>query len=133
MMRSDTDRLRRARGFTLMEMMMVILIMALLAGLILGITGLVSRKAAEARAISTMQQIQKALEEYRLKEGSYPTALTAQIQAELTNLNVNLSLADFTDPWGRPYAYTNLGRFQYRLWSWGYDTNVPDARIEYLK
>ena len=60
-------------GFTLVELMTVIAIIAVLAGLILGIAGYAVRKADISRAMADMEKIKNALEEYRLAYGPYPT------------------------------------------------------------
>ena len=64
-------------GFTLIELMTVVAIIAVLAGLILGIAGYAVRKADISRAMADMEKIKNALEEYRLAYGSYPTNTVA--------------------------------------------------------
>lgn len=59
-------------GFTIVELLAVIMIMAILGGIILGIAGYASRRAAEANAQATLQQLRNALEDYRLQYGQYP-------------------------------------------------------------
>lgn len=62
----------RARGFTLIEMLMVVLVMMILTGIVLRLTDLVSRKAARAKAVYELEQIQNALNEYYAEYGTYP-------------------------------------------------------------
>lgn len=63
------------RGFTLLELIVVIGIMAILAGLILAIVNPLAQfqKANDARRKSDLSQVQKALEQYYQDNGAYPT------------------------------------------------------------
>jgi general secretion pathway protein G len=105
---------RRRSGFTLIEMVVVIAVIALLVGLVgPQIVGRVS----EARATTAKAQIDllsTALENYRLDNGAYPT--TAQGLGALRQRPSQgagpsnwrgpyLRKAIPTDPWGRPYQY----------------------------
>jgi len=60
------------RGFTLIEMLTVMLIIAILAGIVLGINGLVQTKAARARADGEIKAISLAAESFRVDNGAYP-------------------------------------------------------------
>jgi prepilin-type N-terminal cleavage/methylation domain-containing protein len=68
MKRTETCR----RGFTLIELMVVIVIILLLSGLLFKIAGLVGDKAARGRAIADIQKIENALNEYYSEYGIYP-------------------------------------------------------------
>lgn len=134
-------------GFTLVELLTVIAIIAILAGLVLGVAGYANRKASVARAEADIEKIRNALEEYRAQYGGYPVNPVGQ-EANSAVLTSNLwykpqqdGLAPFLvmkgwndpdvytnriiDPWGRDYRYLQdpgSGRFTYKLWSEG-----PDA------
>ena len=69
--REDT-RLYTA-GFTVLELLVVITIIVILAGLILATTGYVEKKGARSRAESEMAAISAALESYKADNGIYPT------------------------------------------------------------
>ncbi|HEX5323215.1 MAG TPA: type II secretion system major pseudopilin GspG, partial [Capsulimonadaceae bacterium] len=107
-------RQRGNRGFTLMEMLVVILIISILAALI--IPKLIGRtddaKIAKARSdISTMSSL---IEGYRLDNGAYPTT-----DEGLESLHTKPSSANNwkgpymneipLDPWGNPYVYQSPG------------------------
>ncbi len=136
-MRANLKARGRRGGFTLIEMMVVIMVMAVLGSIVFGITGYASRKAAAARAMAGIQQIKNALESYRLDYGGYPvltgpmTTVGAgwdAVRGALTNYNREVV---FTDPWERAFMYESQGRYQFRLWSYGPDTNNIETRIEY--
>ena len=61
------------KGFTLVELMIVIAIIALLSGIILTSTTGSKAKSRDARRISDLNQIQLALEQYFDRCGQYPT------------------------------------------------------------
>jgi type II secretion system protein G len=105
--------------------MTVIAIIGILAGLIIGIAGYASRKADRSKAIAEIERLKGSLEEYRIDKGAYidqgsATQMTAAIYAVLLDYDSDLV---FTDPWGNPYLYKRMTKFDYRLWSLG-----PDSR-----
>src|SRR5436190_15965765 len=59
-------------GFTLIEMLTVMLVIAILAGLVLSVHGLVQNKAARARAEGEMKSISLACESFKADNGTYP-------------------------------------------------------------
>lgn len=62
------------KGFTLVEMLVVITIIVILAGLSLGGFGFVKQKQANSQADVQIRLLSKALEEYKLDNGSYPAS-----------------------------------------------------------
>lgn len=63
---------RRAPGFTLIELLVVISIIALLAGLIVGLASVASRGKVNARVKVELGQIESAINSYYKKYGFYP-------------------------------------------------------------
>lgn len=66
---------QKKNGFTLLELLIVIGILAILSTLVLTIVDPLAqfRKASDARRKSDLGQIQKALEQYYQDNGAYPT------------------------------------------------------------
>jgi prepilin-type N-terminal cleavage/methylation domain-containing protein len=64
-------------GFTLVELLVVITIIGILAGLVLGVAGNIQKKAAESRARVEIAAIETALERYRIDNGDFPDAQAA--------------------------------------------------------
>lgn len=65
-------RLSQSDGFTLIELLVVIAIIGLLASIIFASLASARVKARDARRVSDLQQIQRALELYYADNGTYP-------------------------------------------------------------
>lgn len=106
-------------GFTLIEVMVVIVILGILSALVVPN---VLHKAADARvaaAKSDLAAIGQALDMYKLDNSSYPTTdqgLEALVtkpsgNPEPRNWNASGYLKKLPeDPWRRPYLYTSPGQ-----------------------
>jgi general secretion pathway protein G len=117
-----------AAGFTLLELLVVMVIIGLLAGYVapryFSQVGKSEIKAAQAQIVS----FEKALDTYRLDIGRYPTTeqgLNALMQRPQNEAKWNgpyLQKAIPLDPWGKPYQYKSPGeRGEFDLWSFGKD------------
>ena len=62
----------KLRGFTLIELIIVMAIILILAGLILGTSGYVNRKGATSRAEAEIKALETACESYKADNGIYP-------------------------------------------------------------
>ena len=60
------------RGFTLVELLVVIVIIGILASLVVGLSGTASRKMRESRTRAELVAIETAIEAYKSKFGHYP-------------------------------------------------------------
>jgi type II secretion system protein G len=118
-------------AFTLIELMVVVTIIAVLAGLALGSLGYVNRKGAASRAQSEVVALASAIENYKLDIGAYPASnnlyneLTAggpvntkrvYFQPTPGMVNTNVTPRVFQDPYGANYQYSttptrNIGFF----------------------
>ncbi len=68
---------RAAGAFTILELLVVITIIIVLAGLILATTGYVQKKGARSRAEAEIAAMSAALESYKADNGIYPTNTTS--------------------------------------------------------
>jgi len=109
---------RRTTGFTLVEILVVIIVLGLLAGLVAPrIIGRVS-EAKSATARTQIELLVVALDNYRLDNNRYPTtaqgleALRSKPSAEPVPANWRgpyLRKRIPLDPWGRAYVYASPG------------------------
>ena len=120
---------RKSRGFTLIELMVVLVIIGVLAALV--VPNVLDR-ADDARvtaARTDVNNLMQALKLYRLDNQNYPSAaqgLQALVQKPTVDpipLNWRPYLDKLpNDPWGRPYQYLNPGlKFEVDVLSWGAD------------
>ncbi|PFH08593.1 general secretion pathway protein G [Collimonas sp. PA-H2] len=106
---------QRRAGFTLLELLVVIVIIGLLAGMVapryFDQIGKSNTKIARAQIVS----LEKALDQYRLDMGHYPStdegldSLFVKPNNEEKWQGPYLKKAVPMDPWGRPYIYKSPG------------------------
>jgi general secretion pathway protein G len=124
-------RVAGVRGFTLIEIMVVVVILAILAALIVP---RVMSRPDEARVIAAQQDIRtivQALKLYRLDNLRYPSTeqgLAALVKPPaIPPLAPNWKAGGYLermpkDPWGNPYQYLNPGlRGEIDVFSFGAD------------
>ncbi|HEX8641734.1 MAG TPA: type II secretion system major pseudopilin GspG [Allosphingosinicella sp.] len=92
-------------GFSLVELMVVIVILGLLATIVIINVMPAADRAAVTKARADIQTLEQGIEMYRLDHLSYPTAAEG-LQA-LLNGHYIRRLPE--DPWGNPYRYTAPG------------------------
>lgn len=118
------ERNRASGGFTLVELLAVVMIIAVLSAMIIGVAEFAKRSANEARAKGEIEKLKIAAQEYKMKHGSYP-GVTADVPALIASVpdltNFMVESVSYTDPWGNPYQYTKHSRHHGSFLSYGYD------------
>ena len=127
-MNSSVKKHKDLSGFTLLELLVVMVIIGLLAGYVgpkyFSQIGKSEIKIAQAQ----IDGFGKALDQYRLDTGHYPnttdglTALFTKPASEAKWAGPYLKKAAPLDPWGNPYLYRQPGEHsEYDLNSYGKD------------
>ena len=121
----------RQKGFTLIEIMVVVVIIGLLATLVLPRVLGRQDEAFIAKAKSDVRALSSALKLYKLDNFNFPS--TEQGLEALINQPSGEPVAKYwkkggyidrlpADPWGNPYQYLSPGeKFEFDLWSTGAD------------
>ncbi|MBB5020894.1 type II secretion system major pseudopilin GspG [Desulfurispira natronophila] len=131
MFKNKRTKLSRQRGFSLIEIMVVVVILGVLAALV--VPNILQRpdEARVTAAKADIRSISNALEMYRLDNYNYPStdqgleALVNQPSGfpEARNWNHDGYLNSIPrDPWGNDYQYISPGNHgSYDLYSFGAD------------
>lgn len=105
-------RRRTNKGFTLVELLLVLVILALIAGLVLpGIIG--KAEGAKVRAASSqISRISMSVESFYLDTGSTPDSLNDLVNEPSNASGWNgpyIKNSILKDPWGREYQFRSPG------------------------
>jgi len=123
--RQQNRQQNRQRGFTLVELLLVLVILALIAGLVLpGIIG--KAESAKAKAASSqISRVSMSVESFYLDTGSAPSSLDDLVNEPggVTGWNgPYIKNTLLKDPWGQPYKYRVPGDHgDFDIWSFGAD------------
>ncbi len=120
--------LRQRDGFSLIELLIVMVIIGLLAGLVGPKFFGQEKKARRNTAVGQIAQLETALDTYRLDMGKYPTtdqglrALRVDPGDESKWSGPYLKKAVPADPWDNPYGYESPSQYgDYGIWSMAAD------------
>lgn len=130
-MRGDDTRRGSEDGFTLVELMVVIVILGLLATIVAVNVIPAGDQAAVQKAKTDISTLEQSVEMYRLDNMAYPST-TDGLQALVTPpaglaQPVRYRQGGYVkrlpdDPWGRPYLYASPGAHgAFDIWSLGAD------------
>ncbi len=120
-------RLSNEKGFTLVELLVVLVILGLLAALVGPQLFPKLGKGKQSAAKAQIELFGQALDQFRLDVGRYPTTQEG-LAALVTNSGIDKWEGPYlkkglpNDPWGKPYIYTCPGNHgEYDIVSYGSD------------
>lgn len=114
---------RHARGFTIIELLIVMAILGMLAVMVAPNLFNQADSARRDAALSQISSLGSALDAYRLDVGQYPDSLEGLVRNTSGRSTWNGPYVRGNipnDPWGNPYVYQSTGR-SYTLMSYGAD------------
>ncbi len=117
---------RQRSAFTLLEVMLVLVIIAAIAGIAVYNIGGIQNRAFKMTASNQISQFKQALEQYKLYVGTYPKDLESlhEAPADLADPSKYTQVLKEEikpDPWGRKYEYSSDNGTDYQLRSLGPD------------
>ncbi len=127
-----------SRGFTLIELMVIILIIGLLAGFVAPKVFQTGEDAKKKIAVTDIASIMTILDRYRLTNGAYPSTeqgLKALVEKPTTPpIPTNWQKGGYVqklprDPWANEYQYLNTGNGAIYLYSQGPKKDTEDDDI----
>jgi prepilin-type N-terminal cleavage/methylation domain-containing protein len=122
----------KSKGFTLIEMLIVITIIALLASLILVGMGGARAKTRDSRRIADLHNIMNALELYYARYSYYPKNISTwtDLENELTNAGIGVSRIPY-DPIKATRAYQyGVESSEYQDYVLGATLETPDGALD---
>ncbi len=121
MQETRTEKRRNSRtGFTLIEILLVVVIIGMLAGIAAVSVPRNMRRAREAKAAADISAISMAIQTYYMDKGKYPSGLDLLAQGDDPYLEKGIP----PDPWNNPYQYAYPGShkpLKFDLYSYGED------------
>ena len=118
----------RRAGFTLIEMLLVVVIIGMLATIVTVSIPRNLEKARRSKAAADIQAMSVAVQSYYMEEGKYPGSLDALTTGDDPYLEKGIP----ADPWGNNYIYaypSSHKPFKFDLASMGADGVMSDDDV----
>lgn len=123
--RALRSAMSRSQGFSLIEILIVMALIAVIAGMVAKNVAGGRQKGLYNAAKTQVQQLSGKVEEYALDVGNPPESIDALFSQPADSSNWNgpyVKEKDLKDAWGTPMQYRYPGEHgDYDLWSYGSD------------
>ena len=104
----QNKHLSKKSGFTLIEIILVVVIIGILAGIAIPRMGGKAEKAQISQAKSNIAALSMAVQEYEMMNGNYPSSLEGLLDESKGGPYMEKKTIP-TDPWGSPFVYAAPG------------------------
>ncbi len=101
-------KINKRSGFTMIEILLVVVIIGILAGIAIPRMGGKTEKAKIAQAKANITALGMAVQEYEMINGNYPPNLDALLDESKGGPFMEKKKVP-TDPWEKPFIYTAPG------------------------
>jgi general secretion pathway protein G len=106
--KNHEKHLSKRSGFTLIEIILVVVIIGILAGIAIPRMGGKTEKAQLAQAKSNIVALSMAVSEYEMNNGAYPSTLEGVLDESKGGPFMEKKKIP-TDPWDKPFSYSTPG------------------------
>jgi len=129
--KARAERTRREGGFTLIEILVVLVVLSLVAGIAIQTALFAFDVARLGRSVANMRQVASALMQYETATSTLPPGGLQPVSAILPTLGNQAGRVFPTDGWGNALYYEQLdinGVASFRVYCYGKD-GTPDGGI----
>lgn len=106
--KEQSNHLSKRSGFTLIEIILVVVIISILAGIAIPRMGGKTEKAKISQAQSNITALSMAIQEYEIMNGDYPASLDGLLDESKGGPFMEKKSIP-KDPWGNPFVYVVPG------------------------
>ena len=99
---------KKRSGFTMIEILLVVVIIGILAGIAIPRMGGKTEKAKISQATANITALGMAIQEYEMMNGNYPPSLDGLLDESKGGPFMEKKSIP-TDPWEKPFTYTAPG------------------------
>ena len=113
MNKEQTIKQSAKAGFTLVELMLVIVIIGIIAAVAAPKLAGKTEKAMIGKAQAEIKNLKLALDLYEIDNGQYPSSLDGLMNKPGNALNWSgpyMEKLPVSDPWGKPYIFSKSGK-----------------------